>query len=194
VRIGLFTPDRAFYQVCESQIGRLKEPALKLADLVTHELLATVKDATPKVHAKKGPTLSISPQILPALSIDLNACSLDFDLCRTLLLLAHAGVRIGLFTPGQAFEVVARKQIAALKEPATKVVGLVTEELQKTLNDGLQKVHAVKLELRGREASPRSSSRGGEGFLRLSNTSTRFFNLFSLAFHLYPTKFLASPH
>ena len=50
------------------------------------------------------------------------------------------GVRIGLFTPGAAFEVVAKKQIAALKEPATKVVALVTEELQKTLHEGLAKV------------------------------------------------------
>lgn len=51
------------------------------------------------------------------------------------------GVRIGLFTPGQAFEVVAKKQIAALKDPSTKVVGLVTEELVKTLQEGMAKVH-----------------------------------------------------
>ena len=55
----------------------------------------------------------------------------------------NPGVRIGLFTPGQAFEVVARKQINALKDPATKVVGLVTEELQKTVRDGLDKVRGT---------------------------------------------------
>ena len=49
VRIGLFTPDRAFYQVCESQIGRLREPAIKLVDLVTQELIGTFKDGTAKV-------------------------------------------------------------------------------------------------------------------------------------------------
>ena len=51
-----------------------------------------------------------------------------------------SGVRIGLFTPGLAFEIVACKQIAALKGPATKLVGLVTEELQKILVEGLAKV------------------------------------------------------
>merc|ERR1719443_321196 len=39
------------------------------------------------------------------------------------------GVRIGLFTPGQAFDVVCRKQIEALKHPSTKVVDLVTQEI-----------------------------------------------------------------
>ena len=49
VRIGLFTPDRAFYQVCESQIRRLREPAVKLVDLVTQELISVFRDTTGKV-------------------------------------------------------------------------------------------------------------------------------------------------
>ena len=51
VRIGLFTPDRAFDMVCKSQIGRLKEPSLKLADLVTQEMMAMCKDSAAKVTA-----------------------------------------------------------------------------------------------------------------------------------------------
>ena len=66
----------------------------------------------------------------------------SFSSCTTstFLCLTSSGVRIGLFTPDQAFEVVARKQIATLKNPAIKVVGLVTEELQKTISEGLDKV------------------------------------------------------
>ena len=50
------------------------------------------------------------------------------------------GVRIGLFTPGQAFEVVARNQISQLKLPATKVVDLVTAELHLIIKAALAKV------------------------------------------------------
>lgn len=49
VRIGLFTPDKAFDIVCKSQISRIREPALKLVDLVTTEMMSTVKDGTAKV-------------------------------------------------------------------------------------------------------------------------------------------------
>lgn len=51
------------------------------------------------------------------------------------------GVRIGLFTPGQAFEVVARNQIAAMKQPATKIAGLVAEELHLITKDATKKMN-----------------------------------------------------
>jgi hypothetical protein len=49
-------------------------------------------------------------------------------------------VKVGLFTPGEAFEVVAKKRIMKLKEPATKMVALVAEELKIILFNGLAKV------------------------------------------------------
>jgi len=55
-------------------------------------------------------------------------------------------VKVGLFTPGEAFEVVAKRRITQLKEPATKIVGLVTEELRNIMVQGLIKVkHAQSL-------------------------------------------------
>jgi len=50
VRIGLFTPDRAFDMVCNNQIARLKAPSLKLCDLVTQELLTMCKESTAKMN------------------------------------------------------------------------------------------------------------------------------------------------
>jgi hypothetical protein len=50
------------------------------------------------------------------------------------------GVKVGLFTPGEAFEVVARKRILKLKEPATKMVTLVCEELKIVFHNALAKV------------------------------------------------------
>jgi hypothetical protein len=49
-------------------------------------------------------------------------------------------VKVGLFTPGEAFEVVAKKRIMKLKEPATKMAALVAEELRIVLFNGLAKV------------------------------------------------------
>merc|ERR1719319_1732635 len=49
VRIGLFTPDRAFDMVCKSQIERLKQPSLKLVDLVVQELMTMSKDSAAKM-------------------------------------------------------------------------------------------------------------------------------------------------
>jgi len=49
VRIGLFTPDRAFDMVSKAQIGKLKEPSLKLVDLVTHEMMNICKEVTLKM-------------------------------------------------------------------------------------------------------------------------------------------------
>lgn len=50
MRIGLFTPDRAFDMVSKAQIAKLKEPSLKLVDLVTSEMLTMCKDAAVKVN------------------------------------------------------------------------------------------------------------------------------------------------
>lgn len=50
------------------------------------------------------------------------------------------GVKVGLFTPGEAFEVVARKRILKLKEPATKIVSLVSEEIKIVFHNALAKV------------------------------------------------------
>ena len=49
-------------------------------------------------------------------------------------------MKVGLFTPGEAFEVVAKKRIMKLKEPATKMATLVAEELRIVLFNGLAKV------------------------------------------------------
>ena len=49
VRIGLFTPDRAFELVCREQIKNLREPALKLADLVTQQLITVLREGTVQV-------------------------------------------------------------------------------------------------------------------------------------------------
>ena len=41
----------------------------------------------------------------------------------------HPGIRSGLFTPDQAFDVVAKKQIARLKTPSLKLVDSCTQEM-----------------------------------------------------------------
>lgn len=55
------------------------------------------------------------------------------------------GVKVGLFTPGEAFEVVAKKRIMKLKEPATKMAVLVAEELRIILFNGLAKVSFLRV-------------------------------------------------
>ena len=54
-------------------------------------------------------------------------------------------MKVGLFTPGEAFEVVAKKRIMKLKEPASKMVALVAEELKIILFNGLAKVFQLKV-------------------------------------------------
>merc|ERR1719237_499877 len=49
VRIGLFTPDRAFDMVTKVQIQKLRPPSLKLVDHVTIEMLAMVRDVAGKM-------------------------------------------------------------------------------------------------------------------------------------------------
>ena len=61
MRIGLFTPDRAFDMVSKAQIAKLKEPSLKLVDLVTSEMLTMCKDASGKVNRLHSSLLSLHP-------------------------------------------------------------------------------------------------------------------------------------
>ena len=49
IRVGLFTPDRAFDMVTKQQISKLKPPSIKLVDLVCSELLAISREITNKV-------------------------------------------------------------------------------------------------------------------------------------------------
>ena len=49
VRVGLFTPDRAFDMVTKAQISKLKPPAIKLVDLVCQELMSISREITTKV-------------------------------------------------------------------------------------------------------------------------------------------------
>ena len=49
VRVGLFTPDRAFDMVTKAQILKLKPPSIKLVDLVCQEIMAITRDITNKV-------------------------------------------------------------------------------------------------------------------------------------------------
>merc|ERR1711936_1272317 len=50
IRVGLFTPDMAFEAIVKKQIGRLREPATKIAGLVAEELHLITKDATKKMN------------------------------------------------------------------------------------------------------------------------------------------------
>ena len=49
MRVGLFTPDRAFDMVTKAQILKLKPPSIKLVDLVCQEIMAITRDITNKV-------------------------------------------------------------------------------------------------------------------------------------------------
>ncbi|XP_065575308.1 dynamin-like isoform X5 [Artemia franciscana] len=49
VRVGLFTPDKAFEAIVKRQISRMKEPSLKCIDLVIQELTNVVRQCTEKM-------------------------------------------------------------------------------------------------------------------------------------------------
>ena len=49
-------------------------------------------------------------------------------------------MRVGLFTPGQAFEVVVKQRIEQLKSPCLKLIELVVEEIRQIISSGLLKV------------------------------------------------------
>ena len=55
------------------------------------------------------------------------------------------GVRIGLFTPDKAFDVVVKQKIDLLKGPSLKLVDLVIEEMKKIFKDTLGKVPLLLL-------------------------------------------------
>ena len=61
VRVGLFTPDRAFDMVTKAQIMKLKGPSTKLVDLVCQEVLGISRDITLKVvsHQQTGTITNI---------------------------------------------------------------------------------------------------------------------------------------
>jgi len=50
VRVGLFTPDRAFDMVTKAQISKLKPPSIKLVDLVCQELMSISREITTKMN------------------------------------------------------------------------------------------------------------------------------------------------
>ena len=56
VRVGLFTPDRAFDMVTKAQIMKLKGPSVKLVDLVCQEILCISRDIAAKVVSQKPQT------------------------------------------------------------------------------------------------------------------------------------------
>ena len=52
----------------------------------------------------------------------------------------YLGIRLGLFTPDQAFDVVARKQIEKLRKPCLNIIQLVATELYNVAKNGVMKV------------------------------------------------------
>lgn len=58
-------------------------------------------------------------------------------ICTLLLLI---GIRIGLFTPQQAFEAIVKSQINRLREPSLKCVDLVVNELSNVIRMCTKKV------------------------------------------------------
>ena len=53
MRVGLFTPDRAFDMVTKAQIMKLKGPSVKLVDLVCQEVLGISRDIAAKVDSQE---------------------------------------------------------------------------------------------------------------------------------------------
>ena len=55
----------------------------------------------------------------------------------------YTGIRLGLFTPDQAFDVVAKSQIEKLRKPCLNIIQLVSAELYKVATSGVEKVALV---------------------------------------------------
>ena len=49
VRVGLFTPDKAFEEVVKTKIAQLKQPCMKLIELVIEEIRQILKPIMSKV-------------------------------------------------------------------------------------------------------------------------------------------------
>ena len=115
----------------ELQLGKSIAPACHVSAYEKHRLLFSVYRAAHNItligflgfisnltpHASHPPFSSLSP------------CMFQI-----------AGVRIGLFTPGQAFETVAQTQINKLREPSTNLAELVSEQLNMIFRDAVLKV------------------------------------------------------
>ena len=86
------------------------------------------------------------------LSVYYTLCTTSFGffspfVCTCRFIWPSSGVRIGLFTPDKAFDLVCRDQIRKLKEPGNKLVDLVVQEIMKIFKDMLSKVTSVRGEL-----------------------------------------------
>ena len=60
-------------------------------------------------------------------------------------ILPCSGIRLGLFTPDQAFDVVAKKQIEKLRKPCLTLIQLVSTELYSIANGAVTKVECPVL-------------------------------------------------
>ena len=60
-------------------------------------------------------------------------------------ILPCSGIRLGLFTPDQAFDVVAKKQIEKLRKPCLTLIQLVSAELYSIANGAVTKVECPVL-------------------------------------------------
>ena len=58
-------------------------------------------------------------------------------------ILPCSGIRLGLFTPDQAFDVVAKKQIEKLRKPCLTLIQLVSAELYSIANGSVTKVDCL---------------------------------------------------
>ena len=54
-----------------------------------------------------------------------------------------SGIRLGLFTPDQAFDVVAKNQIEKLRKPCLNIIQLVSAELFNVAKHAVAKVHGI---------------------------------------------------
>ena len=150
IRVGLFTPDMAFEAIVKKQIARLKEPSLKCIDLVVQELTNVVRNTAEKVRQlTRGSLNTLNCIILDWIILELLGDALAIIIIFLFFVFLfwfvlhdhHAlGVRIGLFTPDKAFDVVVKQKIDLLKGPSLKLVDLVIEEMKKIFKDTLGKV------------------------------------------------------
>ena len=169
IRVGLFTPDMAFEAIVKKQIGRLREPGLKCCDLVVQELTNVIRMTAEKVAPAGMATLvathpycrclAVLQQLIwfyiaPVVAARTTcghladpdpppACS-RFYLVFNLFLIPP-GVRIGLFTPDRAFDMVTKQQINKLKEPSLKLVDTVTIEMLNMCREVASKVRLLLL-------------------------------------------------
>lgn len=153
IRVGLFTPDMAFEAIVKKQISRLKEPSLKCIDLVVQELTNVVRMTAEKVKyldslaqgCYEAGIMSRS-QWQPFTNHSCAKKLLGGTTYSTVfsfyfwIFSITIGIRVGLFTPDKAFEVVVKNRIVELKGPSMRLIELVTQEINKNIVASLQKV------------------------------------------------------